>query len=250
MMKVFVFEVGKIKVPDKDHLTAGRGGMPITIPVVAYLIEHPKGRVLVDTGMNPDVWPPELKQSSMMRPEQKIDSQLLKLGLEPEDIDYTILTHMHLDHAGGMTLFPNATFIVRKTELRFAWWPDRWLKGWVYEDYKDTRDYKYIQLDDIEDFDLFMDGSIVCIDSKGHTPGHQSVLVDLPNSGKMLFAGDAVHTAENLYEAVMPGHGWNPDLMKKNMSQMRQMQANGVKVIMGHDPAFFKTLKLAPDYYD
>jgi N-acyl homoserine lactone hydrolase len=250
-MRFYAFNAGKINAPDRGMLAAGRGGQPVTLFVAVYLIQHPRGNLLVDTGMNPVTWPLPQKDEVVFRPEQRIDKQLAKLGLDPEDIKYVIMTHLHMDHAGWMTLFPKSTFIVRKAELRHAWWPDKWVSNnLAFGDYKDTRDYNYVQLDDIEDFDIFLDGTIICIDTKGHTPGHQSVMVDLPESGKIIFAGDAVSLSESLDESIMPGIVWDPDLAQKTIAKLQHMQRNGVRIFLGHDPDFFKTVKLAPKYYD
>ena len=116
----------------------------------------------------------------MMGPEQRVDRQLERLGLSPDNIRYVIMTHLHMDHSGWMRLFPKSTFIVRKAELRHAWWPEKWLGHLSFDDYKDTRDFTFIEPGDDEDYDVFGDGTVVCIDTKGHSPGHQSVLVTLP----------------------------------------------------------------------
>jgi N-acyl homoserine lactone hydrolase len=250
-VKLYAFQTGTMHFPDRGVLAPGYGGKPIGIPIPVYLIIHPKGNVLIDTGINPAHFPKEFPKTDYS-PEMRIDNQLAKLGLTPKDIKYVIMTHLHVDHAGWMTLFPNSTFIVRKAELRQAWWPDRfpWLGVWLYDDFKDTRDYKFVQLDDTEDFDVFLDGSVVCMDSKGHTVGHQSVLLNLPKSGKMLVAGDAVYLPENLDPGVVPGFSWSGDWSMKTVAKIQHMNRNGVRVLLGHDPESFKKLPVPPAFYE
>jgi N-acyl homoserine lactone hydrolase len=130
-----------------------------------FAIEHPKGLVLFDTGPLVDNWPDFVRNDVETTPEQRADRQLARLGYAPEGVKYVVLSHMHLDHCGGMTLFPDATFIVRKRELRAAWWPESFEGGYVFNDCKDTRGYRYLQPRDDEEVDLFFDGSVVCIDT-------------------------------------------------------------------------------------
>ena len=154
-MKLYCFQVGAIRFsPAEDAL-----------PIYAYLIEHPKGRVLVDTGESYAL----RDENAVMAEEDTILPQLRKLGYTPADIDYVVLSHLHLDHAGYMSAFPDATFIVRREELRAAWWPEPYEHGYLLANYENTRDFRYIQLGNDEDYDVFMDGSILLIDTRGRS---------------------------------------------------------------------------------
>jgi glyoxylase-like metal-dependent hydrolase (beta-lactamase superfamily II) len=124
---------------------------------------------------------PDCSQAS---PEQRINRQMRGLGYEPSDVKYVILSHLHLDHMGCMTLFPNATCVVRRQELRAAWWPDAYEGGYNFESLLGTRGLKYLQPFGEDEFDVFQDGSLICIDTKGHTEGHQSMIVTLPGAGR------------------------------------------------------------------
>jgi N-acyl homoserine lactone hydrolase len=249
-MRLYIFESAQIYFPDRSVMMPGKGHDPITIPDLFFLIVHPKGLVLYDTGLNVDIWPPEAKESITQRPEQMVDKQLAKLGYAPGDVKYVIMSHLHSDHAGGMSLFPDATFIVRKSELRAAWWPERFQWAYRLEDYRDTRGFNFIELDDHEDFDVFLDGSVVCIDTKGHTQGHQSLIVRLPKSGRFVLPADAADMQEILDEGLIPGVVWNAEDATRAVRKVQHLRREGAFVVTGHDPEQFKTLKLAPDYYD
>lgn len=245
-MKLYVFDSAVIH-PAPGTVSAGSG--PASIPVMFYLIQHSKGLVLFDTGMNLAHWPLSYRNDGEQRPEQLIDKQLAGLKIKPEDIKYVIMSHLHMDHAGGMSLFPQATHIVRKAELRAAWWPERFQWTYAMEDYKDTRDFNFIELDDHEDFDVFLDGALICIDTKGHTQGHQSLIVNLPQTGKTVLTADAADMAENLEDGHLPGVYWNAAQAQRAIAKMQHYKREGAFVMMGHDPEQFKTLKLAPAYY-
>jgi N-acyl homoserine lactone hydrolase len=247
-MKLYVFDGGRAHLPDMSHLTPDRNvGKPVTIPMLMFLIDHPKGLVVVDTGVDTlNARDPVLE----VTPEQRIDAHMRRLGYDPDDVKYVVLTHLHLDHVGCMTLFPRATFVVRRSELRAAWWPDAYEGGYDFAGLMPTRGFKYLQLPDGEACDLFQDGSVICFDTKGHTEGHQSVLVNLPNSGKIVLVGDAVQVAENLTAKVPPGVCWSSRLAVQALERLEHMQTEGALLIFGHELSLLDKLVLSPDYYD
>ena len=250
-MKLYVLNAGHVFVPDTSHFTPERNmGIPITIPLSMFLIDHPKGLVVFDTGLNVDSLPEVMKKDAHCEPDQRIDRQMARLGYKTEDAKYVILSHMHVDHVGGMTLFPHATFIVRKEELRMAWWPESYEGGYFFTDYKDTRGYKYIQPRDDEEVDVFFDDSLILVDTKGHSRGHQSLIVNLPKSGRIVLAGDAVQVAANLSEGILPGICWNSEMAVRSIEKLQHMQKEGMRIVLGHDPVSWKDLKIAPDFYE
>lgn len=243
-IKLYVMKVGQINLLDKAHMTPGRGhNHAISMPGYCYLIDHPKGLVLVDTGMAND-------NISTVKDEQIVVNQLFQLGYKPDDVEYVIMTHLHLDHAKHMTDFPNSTFVLRKEELKAAWWPEKCESGYIYDQYKDTRQYEYIQLKDNVDFDLFCDGRVVLIDTKGHTRGHQSVIVKLENFGKVLLVSDAASLRENLDDMILPGVCSNNWYAMESLEKLKHLEKEGHTLFFGHDVEQGKLLKLLPEYYD
>jgi N-acyl homoserine lactone hydrolase len=250
-MKLFILYAGSITMPDKSGMTPGLGiGEPFTFPVYMYLIEHPQGLVLFDTGFIVEHWPDFMKPDAHIEPELHIDRQLEKCGYRRETVKYVVLSHYHLDHCGGMNLFPEATFIIRREEAKTAWWPGN-AAGYAFRDYKDTREFNYIELEDDVDYDIFKDGTIVCIDTKGHSRGHQSLLVRLSGSGQFVLAVDAASLSENLDEKILPGANiWSAADSLKAIERLRRMRDQGAFVIFGHDPRQREILKIAPEYYE
>jgi N-acyl homoserine lactone hydrolase len=247
-MKLCVFDIGRAHLPDMSHLTPDRNvGKPITVPLLAFLIDHPQGVVLFDTGVDTDAEGDPFLDTS---PDRRIDRQMERLGYRPEDVRYVVMSHLHLDHVGCMPLFPQATFIVRRQELRAAWWPDPYERGYAFDLLLKARSLKYLQLPDGESFDMFGDGRLVCIDTKGHTEGHQSLVVDLPQSGKVVLAGDAAQVAENLEEGVPPGMCWNNQWSTDSLRRLRHLRDLGALVILGHELGQMATLKVAPGCYE
>jgi len=185
---------------DQDH--------DIMIPINMWIIDHPMGLIVYDTGNNVAIsdgnctshWNEGfcgLLQPSQTR-DDVIDKILERVGFSASDVKIVITSHSHLDHIGNIEMFPNAIHVIQKKELYQAWWPEKFQRGGahVMADYDDARDFTYFELDG--DYDLFGDGSVVVISTPGHTLGHQSVKVKLAETGTVLLTQDAVWVEENL----------------------------------------------------
>src|SRR6266576_5871662 len=133
-MRLYVVSSGWLTL-DKSGLQTGATGK-ITVTVAFFLIKHPKGNVLFDTGNNdkiitdPTYWGPLATALTPGRsPDVAIDVQLDKVGVKPSDINYVLLGHMHLDHAGNVGKFPNATIVYQRDEIANAFWPPKAYAG-------------------------------------------------------------------------------------------------------------------------
>ena len=181
---------------------------PIMWAIPMWIIDHPKGLILYDTGNNVAVSDGNCKSHwaaglcDFLKPSQTrsdvIDRQLQKLGYSVSDVKIVITSHSHLDHIGNIEMFPDAIHVIQKKELYQAWWPEKFQRFGVHvlADYDDARDFNYMQLDG--DYDLFGDGSVVILSTPGHTLGHQSVVLRLPETGTVVLTQDAIWMEENL----------------------------------------------------
>ena len=238
---------------DKGWLTAMSGvGTKVKAPVSMHVIQHPRGLIVFDTGNNVAVsdnqcasyWGAGLCGAFNIQQsrDEVIDRQLQKLGFKAEDVKYVIYSHFHLDHAGNIKMFPKAKHVVQKDELRGAWWPEKFQRAaYVLKDYDGTRDYDFMEL--TGDYDLFGDGTITILDTKGHTAGHQSVMLKLPKSGYVIMAGDAVYTAEN-EQGSIPGITWNTNESMKSIDKLKNLRdtRNG-QIWYSHEAAQFESHK-------
>ena len=153
----------------------------IRLPIPAYLIEHPKGRVLFDAGMHPDCQHDPAgrlgeRLAGLFRiafsPGEEVSARLAAIGRDPAKIDVIINSHLHFDHVGGNATIPNATVVVQRREWEAGMDPDvAAQRGFFRRDY--DLGHKVRQIDG--EHDLFGDGRIVCLPTHGHTPGHQSL---------------------------------------------------------------------------
>ncbi len=145
--RMWVLPGAELTVP-KSLLMHGGDETLVNLPCPSFLIEHPKGLALFDTGCNPKIiddpvgyWG-EFARNLPFKwsKNETLDRQIAGLGYKTSDIKYVVLSHAHLDHAGGLTYFPGAKFLVGAGELRYAYWPDpdrRW--AFILDDYVPTR---------------------------------------------------------------------------------------------------------------
>ncbi len=237
---------------DKGFLTAMRDvGKRIPIPISMYIIDHPRGLVVYDTGNNVAVsdgnceshWGKLCGAFSIDQPRSEvIDKQLERFGYSVDQVKYVVVSHMHLDHAGNIEMFPEATIVVQKEEMKTAWWPEKYqAAAFVLADYDDARDYNYLELDG--DFDLFGDGTLVVLDTKGHTQGHQSLMVKLKNTGTLFLAGDAVYTPEN-EAGVVPGITWSAFHSMQSINRLKMLRdAHDGDLWFSHDMPQYESHK-------
>src|SRR5438445_4230630 len=125
-MKLYAFSSGGLTIA-KSALQSGAPSTQVTVPVGFFVVKHPKGNFLFDTGNNdkiindPTYWGPFVKGLTPERgPDVAIDTQLKKIGLTPDDIKYVAVGHMQLDHGGNVRKFPQAIFLVQRDEMQNA----------------------------------------------------------------------------------------------------------------------------------
>ena len=266
-MRLYVFSSGGLTI-DKASLQTGATGK-ITVPVAFFLIKHPKGNVLFDTGNNdkiitdPTYWGPlaQMLSAESRSPDVAIDVQLNKAGVKPSDINYVILGHMHLDHAGNIGKFPAATIVYQRDEIINAFWPKPGFAGaYITGDFSLLRSnvgdstpsrQKVIELDG--DLDLFGDGSIYIHRQVGHTPGSQMALIRLPKTGPVVLTSDTCYLMENLQKDILPSVAlaYNPAGILDGYAWIKHlMSAEGADVIFAHDEETYKKHKHAPEFYE
>lgn len=245
--KMFALPGAELTAPTSLLMHGGDDTL-VQLPCPSFLIEHPKGLVLFDTGCNPKIiddaagyWGEQVAAHLPIKwsKAETLDKQIEGVGYKTSDVKYVILSHAHLDHSGGLGYFPNAKFLVGANELRYAYWPDpdrRW--AFILNDFLPTRGFDWLELD--RDFDLFGDGALQFLLTPGHTPGESTLLVNLPNR-KIALPGDTVHLRAALDQEATMGVDYDPVaamLSLKRVKALRDMQ--DVTVWITHDPDDWK----------
>jgi N-acyl homoserine lactone hydrolase len=211
-----------------------------------YLMHHTQGWLLWDTGVTdaiaamPDGQAPADPRMTHWRRPKTLASQLELLGVKPTDIKYVAVSHTHPDHIGNVEMFPQAMLLVQKAEYE---WPTPLGVG----RFKAEHPVRKLE----GDYDVFGDGSVTIISTPGHTPGHQSLLVKLPNTGAILLSGDAVHFKSNWENRGVPSGNTDKDQTLASMQRISDLLAKEkAQLWINHDKAQRDTLKVAPAYYD
>jgi len=246
---------------DQSVFTHMQGmGTPVQVPTPIFLIDHPLGKVLFETGLHPKVaidadghwgqraiaWRPR------MSPDQVVDRQLASIGIRPEEIRYVVQSCLLPDHSGGMCTLPHATFIVQFQELQDAWWPDRrYMPKYEFAELLPTRGFTFLELHG-EDFDIFSDGSIRVLATPAHTRGEQALVVRLQKTGTVVLPAGVLPQRANLDKNIMTGTPRvDPAVVHNSMARLREIiQRQRAMVIFHHDLEEWSKIKLAPEYYD
>lgn len=259
-MKLYVFTSGSLGGFPKAALQIGGQGNIDWAPVSFYVIKHPKGNIIFDTGNNDKTitnadawWGPLAKGFGLkMTANDAIPAQLAKIGLTTNDIKYVVAGHMHLDHGGNVGQFPNATLVVQNDEMKAAWWPDvGYSIYYIPGDFADTKKMNIVRLEG--DLDLFGDRSFEIRRAPGHTPGSQFAIVRLPKTGSVVLTSDTVYLKESLEKNLIPPipGTWSPMAMYESYQKIRLVRdGERASIFYGHDPDVFKATKQAPDFYE
>src|SRR5579884_2306313 len=236
--KLYLFQLSTTTVP-----TATRS---LEMVSGCYLIETGDGKhILIDSGFPPDVEPPA--GTPPVENEKNVIEHLADLGLQPDDIDLLICTHFDIDHAGYHDAFTKAEFVVQRAhyELARSGHP-RFAAARAHWDHPALR-YRLI------DGDTEILPGLTLIETSGHAPGHQSVLVHLPQTGPVLLAIDAV-IMQRLF--TPDRQAWplddNEEQLRASTRKLLELveREHVALVVFGHDGEQWQTLKKAPDYYE
>lgn len=232
-MKVRAVQTGTVRVHERQRTGQGRGVARFArtlldrqwtepLPIYVWVIEHPEGLIVVDTGETARAsqpgyfprWHPyyRLAVREDVQEHEEIGPRMRELGLVPADVRWVVLTHLHTDHAGGLHHFPGAEILVSATEYAAArglsgklrgYLPHRWPEGFrpIEWDFKSSSVPESI---DLQATPLTEAGDVRIVPTPGHTAGHLSVLVD-EGPRTLFLAGDASYTERNLIDGKVDG---------------------------------------------
>ena len=203
-------------------------------PVPAYVVETDSERILIDTGLHPGICTDasafyegaETMNLFSFELDQPIDEQI-----DPATVTKIVLTHLHWDHAGGLSLLPsNIPVVVQRREWKAGGDPDSIKRNFFFpRDYADD-ERELILVDG--DHDLLGDGSIELLLTPGHTPGHQSVRI-----GEDLVLGvDVAYFDSTLDDLRLPAFADDHTAQRASAERLRALRDDGARVIPGHDP--------------
>lgn len=255
-MRLYAFTCGQFTIRKRLFIAdAEDGDTRLHIPIPSFLITHPQGNVLFDTGLHAaglaDPWGRwgglNKALTPHLSPDDHVVQQLAALEIKPSDVRYVVNSHLHHDHAGGNEAFVKAIFLVQRAELE-AIQHSQMVHTVGYLPADCALDLSYEVLDG--ERDLFGDGTLLLTPTPGHTPGHQSLQVTLPSGQRILLAGDACYLRETLQHRRLPKVVWDKAQTLHALDTLRQLQEwPGTLFIPGHDPTVWAEIRRAPAYY-
>jgi glyoxylase-like metal-dependent hydrolase (beta-lactamase superfamily II) len=230
------------------------------LPILAWLIEHPEGLIVVDTGETARVaepgyftrWNPyfRLALREWVAPEQEIGPQLRALGFAPDDVSRVVLTHFHTDHAGGLAHFPKSEIVTSRVDYREArgllgkargFLPQHWPHGFspTLTDFSDGPFGPFAA-----STALTAAGDLRLVPTPGHTPGHLSVTID-DGETVLFLAGDTSYTERLMLAGTPDGVSPDPARARDTLARIEQLTVQRPTVYLPtHDPEATTRLEL------
>jgi N-acyl homoserine lactone hydrolase len=239
----------------KSACTRGRGdNFILAVPICAYLLDTAQGLVLFDTGLNSERLRDEVQARALFRndkfpappivlPEHELLGQLQALGVAPDDIAQVILSHTHSDHVGNLRHFRRARVVIQRAEHAAAFSEEGRARFFFPDIASPEIDWHLI------DGDCEIMPGLDAILTGGHRPGHQSLVVRLPESGVKVLTADVADLRENFEQEILGGAV--DDVAA--LASIRRINAivaeTGGELVPLHDPAFVHQARLAPAFY-
>jgi glyoxylase-like metal-dependent hydrolase (beta-lactamase superfamily II) len=269
-MKMHILDLGKRYV-DEAALVSGihsaslRNQNPpaqwVGIPVTATLVDYGGGYLLYDTGCHireSVIADGQDKESPFVGTEDDLlPAQLARLGVDPDDVKYVVVSHLHCDHVGYLSLFRKAEILVAADEFANA------LKLYGLRNLQGP--YKQADFDEFlaaglnfrllpgiyTDYEIAPGVNAVSF-GPGHTFSLTGLFVSLPHAGNFLFTADALYRSENLGPPVrIPGLIYDSLAYVKSANYIaKYAEEHDAKIIFGHDARQFATLKTGEEFYD
>jgi N-acyl homoserine lactone hydrolase len=245
-LRLLALRCGSIEIDAGVLDGGGLSGQSRTVPSMCFVVEHPAGRLVWDTSMHPAVcddpvgyW--GVVAESIAIPKMTVDETLPALlgvaGVGQGEVTFVANSHLHNDHCGANRLLPGATVLSRSSEydqaVDAATNP---YSGYVAGDFvgdgqrREAFDYS-------DSYDLFGDGSVRFLDTPGHTPGHQSLLVTFASGRSFVLSGDAVYNQGQLNAGSPPGLTVDRAAAVDSARRLQALAGSGARVLIHHDIA-------------
>jgi len=220
------------------------------MPVPCFLVIHPKGLLLFDTGLSDRLVGRPVYENVVFGYGQikfnTLKGQLADIGVSPADITYLALSHSHFDHVGNANDFAGSIWLAQKAEFD--------LMFGARATPQETSDFVALahartQMID-GDHDVFGDGTVILKYAPGHTPGHQCLFVQLAKTGGVLVAGDLYHYAEERTLRRMPTQEQTATTPASRAKIEDFVKEKKAQLWIGHSTSFFREAIKSPGWYE
>lgn len=261
-LRLYVLDCGTLENMDPARFQLNREDVSSNrMSTPCFLIAHPKGTLMWDTGAVPDTaWTPVGRpalqhivlpdsQERDLTMSRTLKAQLAELGYSPDGVSYIALSHYHWDHTANASDFARSTWLVRKEE-RDAMFAARPPSLTQPSNYSALRTSKTVILDS-DEHDVFGDGTVVIKSAPGHTPGHQILYLKFSKTGPVVLSGDLYHYAQERTLDRVPTFEFNPEQTRATRTAIDvYLKKMGAQLWIQHDFTANSKLKKSPDYYE
>lgn len=252
-LTLHVFECGQVNVHDISLFSPGvNEGQAKELTSSCYLIQHPKGKMIWDTGL-----PDALKGNKAdkfggkltLSVNNTLSDQLTAINIKPEDIEYLGISHFHGDHTGNANVFKHAQLFIQQAEYDAAFGETPEKFGFNPASYQQLDRSKMRILKG--DHDVFSDGTVIIKTAPGHTPGHQMLLVNLEQEGPIMLSGDLYHFTSNREHRRVPSFNFDKPQTLETMEIIETfVKESGAQFWIQHDKEQNAKIKHSPDFYE
>ncbi len=252
-LRLYVFDGGTLNIPDTSPYQLKKEDVATTfMSVASFLVVHPKGTLIWDTGAVPDsAFKPDGGPGTMRyaTATKTLQSQLAEVGYSPADITYLALSHFHWDHVGNANLFAGSTWLVTKAE-RDIMFSDPPSPRTEPQNYSALRNAKTVFLSGSK-YDVFGDGTVVIMAAPGHSPGHQVLFLKLAKTGPVMLSGDLYHYPEERKLHLIPTTEFNAQQTIESRATVEAfLKKTGAQLWIQHDFNANAKLRKAPGFYE
>jgi len=261
-MKIHAISTGSVAIKTRQRVGEGRGRARVLnmlldpnwtdfLPIYAWVIEHPEGIIVVDTGETARTaepgyfprWHPAFRFGTRMnvQPEDEIGPQMRRLGLSPDDVRWVVMTHLHTDHAGGLHHFPKSEILVARAEYQATEGFAGKINGYVRNHWPSwfaprLVDFSDERLGEFPALPLTKAGDVTLVSTPGHSPGHLSVIVREGDTSIFL-AGDTSYAQDFLLDQVVDGVSPDESAARITLTRiLRYAQQTPTVYLPAHDP--------------
>ena len=252
-LKLYVFECGRLEFDSIETFGIAENETEVRELIVpCYIIEHEKGRLLWEGGLESslaevDGWQ-EMEGGWRMRLDQTFKEQIAQLELTMSDFDYMSFSHFHFDHVGIANEVKGAKLIIQKREYEAAFADSVTVPALVPELYSNLRESEPIIIEG--EYDVFGDGRVRLIPAPGHTPGHQVLYLDLSETGPIILSGDLYHFRVSRQYRRVPTFNVDSTQSRESMAKIEALlEETGAELWIEHELAHFNKLKKPPQYH-
>lgn len=245
-LKVYVLKVGDILVKDISIFSPGATpGQTKQLTNTAFLIRHPKGDLMWDTGLPDEMSFMEGGNDTpffTMEMPIMLRTQLDSIGVSADEIEFLALSHYHGDNIGNANLFTSSTLLLQQEEY------DSLFNRRVTTPQTDSlMSNRFVKL--TGDYDVFGDSTVVIKRAPGHTLGHQVLYLDLPEAGPVVISGDLYHFDENRQQNIVPSFNINQEMTLKSREKIEAfIEKRNATLWIQHDAEQMATIPHAPEY--